>query len=364
MEKFETIEQVTAEIWNKLDWPTDKKKVVAMYAFNGSWKTRITRMLNENKYSWEGTWTLSYDALFEDNFIWDNERHVLKFSIEWSRILELIIVQWKDRTIIENFNSLIDSNIQPLFDFKRWEITFVVASWDNRWDSNNIKISRWEESMLIRSIYFTILEVAIEELNTEISNRSTEIFNDLKYITIDDPVSSLDDTKIITLTIRLFEALEKYKNNTVKFLVTSHHILFFNVFVNSFNSNNDYKLCKCSLLKHESWYQLNHKEDDTPFAYHLIIINKIIEAIKQDTLERYHFNLFRWLVEKTANFLWYKKRYHCFWEYDSEWKRLLNIYSHSKLANIEPNDIPDAHIAKFKLIFSEFLERYNRNKND
>ena len=90
--------------------------------------------------------------------------------------------------------------------------------------------------MLIWSVFYTVLETAIDALNTpEVDNRSTQAFNDLQYIIIDDPVSSIDDTKIITMAIKLIEAIKLYQGNTVKFLITTHHALFYNVLVNSFD---------------------------------------------------------------------------------------------------------------------------------
>jgi hypothetical protein len=50
----------------------------------------------------------------------------------------------------------------------------------------------------------------------------------MKYIIIDFPVLSMDDTRIITVTLKVAEIIldSKYKFN---YLITIHHPLFFNV---------------------------------------------------------------------------------------------------------------------------------------
>lgn len=91
--------------------------------------------------------------------------------------------------------------IEPAFDFDREEVKFKIASGDDSADS--IKISRGEESIFVWSVFYTILEVIISELSVVENSRSTNIFNDLEYVIIDDPVSSIDDTRIISLAVKI-----------------------------------------------------------------------------------------------------------------------------------------------------------------
>ena len=98
----------------------------------------------------------------------------------------------------------------------------------------NIKVSKSEESILIWSIFYSILETAIEALNTEeVENRITDEFNYLEYIVIDDPVSSIDDSRIIEIAVNLFRIINSSKNKQLNFLITTHHALFYNVLFNS-----------------------------------------------------------------------------------------------------------------------------------
>ena len=115
-------------------------------------------------------------------------------------------------------------------------------------------------------------------------NRSTDIFDDLEYIIIDDPVSSIDDTRIITLAVKVINLIkndhiaeklddkkkelaeqpftpeyiesriqeiktESYIEPKLKFLITTHHALYFNVLVNSFSSEKGINFTSLSLSR-------------------------------------------------------------------------------------------------------------------
>ena len=61
--------------------------------------------------------------------------------------------------------------------------------------------------------FFVLIETIIAELNIdEISGRSTDEFDDIQYIFIDDPVTSLDDNHLIQLAIYLKEVIVNSKS--------------------------------------------------------------------------------------------------------------------------------------------------------
>ena len=62
-------------------------------------------------------------------------------------------------------------------------------------------------------------------------DRETDQFDDLEYIFIDDPVSSLDDNHLIELAVNLADLI-KSSESEVKFIVTTHNPLFYNVLFN------------------------------------------------------------------------------------------------------------------------------------
>lgn len=420
MEEFESIDDLAVSIKTKLDTATDKKKVIAVYAFNATWKTRLSNLLDWNNEdllleaeNWEtlttenNEWieldaeklkTLCYNAFVEDIFKWDNENYILKFDVN-SLIMKVVIEQWLETEIINNFKDIVNTDsfkLEPSFDFLNWEVIFQLASGDDE-SLTNIKISKGEESIFIWSVFYTILETAISELIIKKDNRSTKIFNDLEYIIIDDPVSSIDDTKIVTLAVKLVhlikndhisehleitrkeleeqEFAEGYINNRLidlraenyseiklKFLLTTHHALYYNVLVNSFRQEvRGWTFQSFSMSKNDNKY-IFKKQWDSPFSYHLAVKKLIQNAIDSDSVEKYHFNLFRALLEKTSNFLGYKDFYDCItWDNKQESTRLLNHYSHNRLSDLESNELSNRDIQLFTQAFNQFIENFKYN---
>ncbi|WP_155732366.1 AAA family ATPase, partial [Streptobacillus moniliformis] len=77
----------------------------------------------------------------------------------------------------------------------------------------------------------------IAELNVdEIGAGSTDEFNAIHYIFIDDPVTALDSNHLIQLAFSLREAIDNSKADALRFIITTHHALFYHVLVNEFKS--------------------------------------------------------------------------------------------------------------------------------
>ena len=118
----------------------------------------------------------------------------------------------------------------PKFDIENNQITFSFARGNDTFEEN-IKLSKGEESNFIWSIFHTLIEQVVAELNiSEPTERSTNEFDELKYIFIDDPVSSLDENHLIQLAVDL-AALVKESSN-IRFVITTHNPLFYNVLYN------------------------------------------------------------------------------------------------------------------------------------
>jgi protein-S-isoprenylcysteine O-methyltransferase Ste14 len=65
----------------------------------------------------------------------------------------------------------------------------------------------------------------------EDAGRETDQFNQLQYVFIDDPVSSLDDNHLIELAVDLARLIKSsnFAISGLKFIITTHNPLFFNV---------------------------------------------------------------------------------------------------------------------------------------
>ena len=164
-------------------------------------------------------------------------------------------------------------------------------------------------------------------------DRDTVDFNELEYVFIDDPVSSLDENHLIELAVNL-AGLIKESHSGLKFVISTHNPLFYNVLHNELNNK------ACYLLERfdDGSYSIQEKQGDSnsSFSYHLHIKNIIEKAIDNQQIEKFHFMLLRNLYEKTAAFLGYKE-----WsdllpgDQKAYANRVMNLYTHNTLSTEE-----------------------------
>lgn len=95
------------------------------------------------------------------------------------------------------------------------------------------------------------------------------------------------------------------------------------------------------------------------------MIYTLEQAIVENKIEKYHFNLLRNLYEKAASFLGYRN-----WkellpdEKETYASRIMNFYSHRSLLNDEIKEPTNEEKKMVKLLFNHLLENYKfwRNK--
>lgn len=430
------------EIAQKLKNPN--KKVQLIYAFNGSGKTRLSREFKDliapkidteedgaddepelarNKF-------LYYSAFTEDLFYWDNDLEAgaepkLKIQpntfTDW--LIELLKDLGEDGNIITNFQRYANDKVTPSFNeaYKRKsedrngelveitvpafsEVTFQIAAQSSALTNSasvdsedgeakvegiyeRIKISKGEESNFVWSVFYTLLEQVVSTLNeSDATNRPTDKFDGLEYVFIDDPVSSLDDSHLIELAVNLATLIKNSaytEGNGLRFIITTHSPLFYNVLHNELNNdlknpNQDgipvwlykrgqsekYRLDK----KVDGTYELT-TSNDHPFSYHLFLLSELSEAIKTSQIKKYHFSLLRNILEKTSTFLGYKR-----WEDLLEKtaggapnpfaSRIMNLSSHSAHAGEEVSDIEDKDKEKLGELVKYLTETYGFSKQE
>lgn len=342
------------------------KKVQLIYAFNGTGKTRLSREFKElvapkdtdgEDQKESGIKILYYNAFTEDLFYWDNDLDAdtnRKFKIQPNNFTKWVLQdQGQENNIVTHFQHYTSDKLSPRFNEEYIikdkdnqditisaysEITFSITRGDDR-SINNIKISKGEESCLIWCVFYSLLEQVVEVLNVaEPSERETDQFNDLEYVFIDDPVSSLDDNHLIELAVNLAELIKK--SNGLKFIISTHNPLFYNVLFNEFNnadSRYHFKVkhsIKRRLEKLDDGTYLLEDSKDSPFSYHLFLLSELEKAIDPESgnIQKYHFNFLRNILEKTSTFLGYSK-----WEEllpqearSAYYNRIINLSSHSK----------------------------------
>lgn len=308
------------------------KKVQLIYAFNASGKTRLSRAFRElidpkteerdDDYRPK---VLYYNAFTEDLFYWDNDLTgdtERKLCIQPNAFTRSAFEDLGlDLNVITVFQRYTQPNLTPRFneeyktrDKDNKEITVQAFSeviftlgQDPATNPERLKISKGEESNFIWSVFYCLLDQVISTRNVaEVDERETDQFNDLEYIFIDDPVSSLDENHLIQLAVDVADLIKRSESvNGLKFIITTHSPLFFNVLFNELGKKTCYMLKRLE----DGTFELDAKNGDSnqSFSYHLYLKRTLEEAIAADKIERYHFTLLRNLYEKTSNFLGYPR---------------------------------------------------------
>ena len=198
---------------------------------------------------------------------------------------------------------------------------------------------------------------SISELNiAEAENRSTDVFNNMEYVFVDDPVSSLDENHLIELAVNL-ASLIKFSQSDLRFIVTTHSPLFYNVLFNELNG----KACYMLERFEDGSFSLTEKQGDSnkSFSYHLYLKHTLEQAIVENKVEKYHFTLLRNLYEKTASFLGYPKWSELLPDDKQLYlNRVIQLTSHSTLSNEAAAEPTQAEKAMVKLLLDHLKSNY------
>lgn len=209
------------------------KKFILLYAFNGTGKTRLSTAFKNlgKQVNVEGETiqqdTLYFNAFTEDLFSWDNDLE--------NDSVRMLKINNDSRFFAGLAEMEMDNRIRPLlsryadFDFKintdEWKIRFSRQVTTGDADAvrteiiENIKISRGEENIFVWCFFLAIVQLALD---------GAEAYKWVKYIYIDDPISSLDENNAIGVANHLAQLLTA-PSNGLKIVVSTHHVLFFNV---------------------------------------------------------------------------------------------------------------------------------------
>lgn len=351
--------------------------VQLIYAFNGTGKTRLSLAFKElvsPKEEDNPTKIVYYNAFTEDLFHWDNDLQgdkERKLCIKPNNFTNWIFNELgNENNITSTFQHYTSKSLTPIFNEGYTEVRFSIPQGDYQ-NVQHIKISKGEESCFIWSIFYSFFKEVVETLNiSEDGNRPTKIFDKLEYIFIDDPVSSLDDNHLIELAVDTAYLITNSKSN-LKFIITTHNPLFYNVLYNELEiSKKKYNKSRSAYMltrNEDQTFNLEDKQGDSPksFSYHLFLKKTIENAIEQNNIQRYHFTLLRNLYEKTANFLGYEK-----WadllpkDRNLYYKRIINFTSHSTLANESVAQPTDPEKQTVRLLFEHLIKgRYYQEKD-
>jgi hypothetical protein len=328
------------------------KKYVLLFAYNGTGKTRLSTAFKDIGKQGDARDTLYFNAFTEDLFTWDND-----LEGDNDRILK-INSQSRFFSGLEELE--MDNRIRPLlqryadFDFRidtgEWVVQFSRTVGGEIAD--NIKVSRGEENIFIWCFFLAIVQLVID---------GAEAYQWVKYVYVDDPVSSLDEHNAIAVASNLAQLL-KTESSQLKAIISSHHTLFFNVLCNELSKARKYFL---SMGKQSSGYVLR-ETGDTPFFHHVAALAELYRASERGKLYTYHFNMLRSVLEKAASFHGFNGFSACIKQDDDDQDgvlhtRIINILSHGNYSLYEPTEMIEENKVYFRKILQDFMNRFPFN---
>jgi wobble nucleotide-excising tRNase len=341
------------ELANHVREELKTRKSVLIYAYNGTGKTRLSGAFKDLGKKGDERDTLYFNAFTEDLFSWDND---LKNDRE--RVLRLN----KDSRLFAGLDELeMDTRIRKLldryadFDFRidttEWEVSFSREVHDGRklTTIEDIKISRGEENIFIWCFFLAIVQLVLDK---------AEAYKWVRYIYIDDPISSLDENNAVMVAHHLAQMLKDAPDH-LRVVVSSHHVLFFNVLCNEMKKPRKYFLTRDV----QSGRFAVRETDSTPFLYHLASLQELQAARESGAVYTHHFNMLRRIMEQTACFFGYEGWHECIKpEADDPnatvYKRVIDLMSHGDYSLYEPREMLYENKQHFGRVLHQFLESH------
>lgn len=348
----------------------ERKKFVLLYAYNGVGKTRLSgafrdlgRVVEADGETTQRD-TLYFNAYTEDLFTWDND-----LAFEKKRVLELnadsrFFAGLRDLEMEVEIGRLLAryTDLNFYIDYERREpsdsagapgaplspaVTFFRER-DENGDPRPIKASRGEENIFIWCFFLAIVELAMDP--------DIEAYRWVKYVYIDDPISSLDEQNAISVANHLAQLLTSSESGP-RVVVSTHHVLFFNVLCNELRNKALRHFLKTGA---ESGTYILLDTTSRPFLHHLATLVDLHEVQASGALNTHHFNMLRRVMEQTANFFGVDDWKTCVKVDDVNadrtlYTRIIDLMSHGDYSIYEPREMMEENKAHFRAVFRKFL---------
>lgn len=341
----------------------ENKKFILLYAYNGVGKTRLStefKNIGKDAEDRDKRDTLYFNAFTEDLFSWDNDldndaERVLKINAD-SRFFAGLEELEMDNRIRRLLDPYADFDFR--IDTDKWEVSFsreVVDSGGRRIE-DGIKVSRGEENIFIWCFFLAIVQLALDR---------AEAYDWVKYVYIDDPISSLDEQNAIAVATHLARLLKK-EDSALKTVISTHHTLFFNVLFNEIKRKKNRRDRFFLARDRSSPGYLLRDTGDTPFFHHVAALSELYEAELSGKLYTHHFNMLRNIMEKTASFHGHMNFSDCIRQQEDDidgvlHTRIINLLSHGNYSLYEPREMMEENKDHFRRILHEFINRYPFN---
>ena len=352
---FQDLDTLAAHLRERLQ----DSNYLLLFAYNGTGKTRLSMAFKEAGKASGGADTLYFNAFTEDLFSWDND-----LDSDTHRVLKLNA----DSRFFAGLSALeMDTRIRPLLQrYTDFDFTIDTDTWTVAFEREinrdgaaetveHIKISRGEENTFIWCFFLAIAQLAIDQ---------QEAYQWVRYLYIDDPISSLDDNNAIAIAAHLAQMLKD--QDTIKAVISSHHTLFFNVMWHELQAERkQFRPCFLDVDTTTSGYSLRYTRD-TPFFHHVALLKQLHDAAESGKLYTYHFNILRGILEKTATFHGFRHFSACIKRDQNDFEgivhsRMINILSHGNYSLFEPKEMVAENKRYFSKMLKNFMQQYRFN---
>lgn len=351
---FDCLDAIASHLRERLE----QKKYILLFAYNGTGKTRLSmafkQLGKDGEDEAEIRDTLYFNAFTEDLFGWDNDldgdaQRVLRMNAA-SRFfngLQELEMENRIRPLLRRY-----ADFDFTIDYEQATVNFTreVLSGDSTEIIEHIKVSRGEENIFVWCFFLAVAQLAVDEQGA---------YAWVKYVYIDDPISSLDDNNAIAVASHLAQLL-KSGNGKIRTVISTHHHLFFNVMCNELSNALKY------FISREADRFLLMDTGDTPRYHHVALLKQLHEVAESGEIYTYHFNILRSLLEKTATFHGFRNFSACIKQDNDDadgilHARLVNVLSHGSYSLYEPQQMLQENKDYFRKILRDFMGNYRFN---
>lgn len=344
-----------------------KEKIVLVYAFNATGKTRLSVAYKDATKGKDGAHAgVYYNAYSEDLFVWQNDPENDGTPIH---------LDIRKCSLNKFHSSLTEDNVRDKLNrFKpgyRFEfiyhdnpedgiqaVSFFQEETDPE-DPNNIskvafKISRGEERIFIWCFFLALFEV-----EGWADQQASHFF-------IDDPVSSLDDHNIFITASTLFDLIEEHYEKR-KIIITTHHIGFFAILADWLKKGDKAdvlkKHSKISILSSKSGVLSLETPSNDVFLYHLRLLQLLEQSWVANEVKSFHFALLRQVLENIASFLGVGQFGYVLQQIGvtdlDEVARAINTLSHKNVYYFESDELSADSKELFDDVFTKIKAKYS-----
>lgn len=344
-----------------------KEKIILIYAFNATGKTRLSVAYKDATKSPGGAHAgVYYNAYSEDLFVWQNDPEndgtPIRLDIRKCTLNKFHSTLTEDnvRDKLNRFKPAYRFEFIPYDDPEDGiqAVSFFQEEADPE-DPSSIsrfpfKVSRGEERIFIWCFFLALFEV-----DGWADQQASHFF-------IDDPVSSLDDHNIFITASTLFDLIEEHFQKR-KIIITTHHLGFFAILSDWLRKGEKSSKLKkhakvCVLSTKNGELSLENERNDV-FLYHLRLLQVLEKAWVSNEVKSFHFALLRQVLENIASFLGVGQFGYVLQQIGiidlDEVARVINTLSHKNVYYFESDELTTDNKALFNNLFTKIKEKYH-----